>query len=737
MTEDEANPSLTDSARGEPGQFASSQQNISYRPGDVIDGHYELTAELGSGGMGSVYACRHVVLDKEYAIKLLSGRKVTPELWTRFQKEAKVLARLDHPGIVKIHNMGVDGGLTPYYVMDLLSGESLADLIKRTKYLPVPQALSFFIQVAGALSSAHAKGIIHRDIKPSNLMVIRDSQNKIARIKIVDFGIARWSKQAAGAQSQTATGVSVGTPFYMSPEQCQGVSVDERSDIYSLGCALFQALTGEPPFRGDNAFQTFMMHQNETPPRLKSRRPGGDFPPELEMAIEKMLRKNPDARYQTMLQVEQILQAIAKGDVGKKRTNRFADSNSFGNAGHSFALADQDSPETGPTGASTGAIKLPRRTGLIIAATLALIASGLYYGLKVASTTSPTGLTSTKALTLDTIELKPSSKPLLEIGCTNAEIEHLGKYNFIAAHEDQEVVEHEFEKLQSFGYRPGFKFLDTSGKSFDFPRNIIIGYIGFGDSKPLAAEGKVMVKPGRRIFYQSYCLHHVDHFIDYFKPGDLQGLELTSHKNTYLREQLKKWKNLETLSFFNSLTRPMPYHDAYDESKIDMDDLKITDQLPRLTTLGVCGRMISGEALARLPVLRRLNSLRIKNINNYEALLKVLPQFPNLHEIWLLTLPVTDAQLEPLTKMPALESLYISRAKITPASIAVLGRLTKLRKLRLNTSWSPEQLAELRRKLPACQCTIERPVVTDYWQTLKQVPVSDYFKDQPVRLPDF
>jgi eukaryotic-like serine/threonine-protein kinase len=302
---------------GEIGQLASSP-GITYRPGDVVDGHYELTAELGSGGMGSVFACRHMVLDKEYAIKLLSGRGVTRELWTRFQKEAKVLARLDHPGIVKIHNMGVDGGVTPYYVMDLLSGESLADLIKRTKYLPVRQALSFFCEVAGALGSAHAKGIIHRDIKPSNLMVIRDDRKKIARIKIVDFGIARWSKQAAGAQSQTATGVTIGTPFYMSPEQCQGASVDERTDIYSLGCALFEALTGEPPFRGENAFQTFMMHQNDTPPRLKERRPGGDFPPELEMAVEKMLRKSPDTRYQTMLQVEQILQAIETLPAGKE-----------------------------------------------------------------------------------------------------------------------------------------------------------------------------------------------------------------------------------------------------------------------------------------------------------------------------------------------------------------------------------------------------------------------------------
>ncbi len=284
-----------------------------YATGDLIDGTYMLKAPLGRGGMGVVFACRHQILGNDYAIKLLSGEGLSEEHWSRFQLEAKALARLNHPGIVGIYNMGTDGGLYPYYVMDLLSGESLESLIKKSGPLPANQALSLFIQVADALSSAHAQGIIHRDIKPSNLMLLRDQNNQIDKIKIVDFGIARVTKHGMGQQSQTATGMIFGTPFYMSPEQCQGHRVDERSDIYSFGCALFEALTGSPPFQGDNAFHTFMMHQCDPPPSLRERAQQASFPQSLEIAVSRMLGKTPNERYQKMDQVKHDLERIKAG----------------------------------------------------------------------------------------------------------------------------------------------------------------------------------------------------------------------------------------------------------------------------------------------------------------------------------------------------------------------------------------------------------------------------------------
>ena len=272
-----------------------SGASLSYLPGDTIDGTYLLTRLLGRGGMGAVFACHHRALDKNYALKLLSAEQINKESWSRFEVEARALARLNHPGIVGIHNMGIDKGQCPYYVMDLLSGFGLDALIARDGHLDYDKALNIFVQVAEALGSAHAQGIIHRDIKPSNLMVENEQSPQAMTVKLVDFGIARVNKQDLPSQSQTATGLIFGTPYYMSPEQCQGQKVDERSDIYSFGCAFFEALTGKPPFIGENAFHTFMMHQNYQPPDLPPQ-----FPPALNLAIKKMLQKDPESRYQSM-----------------------------------------------------------------------------------------------------------------------------------------------------------------------------------------------------------------------------------------------------------------------------------------------------------------------------------------------------------------------------------------------------------------------------------------------------
>ena len=272
--------------------------------------------------MGAVFACRHVTLNKDYALKLLSAEELTEEAWARFVLEAKALARLNHPGIVGIHNMGIDKSQCPYYVMDLIDGYGLDTLIAKNRCLPVEQALDIFIQVAEAIGSAHQHDVIHRDIKPSNMMIEENPKLGTTSVKIVDFGIARLTKQGAVAQSQTATGMIFGTPYYMSPEQCEGKRVDARSDIYSLGCALFETLTGRPPFVGDNSFQTFMLHQTENPPRLNSILPAVHFSPALEIAIQKMLNKHADERYQNMDQLKHDLERIRDGKSIMTRGSR-------------------------------------------------------------------------------------------------------------------------------------------------------------------------------------------------------------------------------------------------------------------------------------------------------------------------------------------------------------------------------------------------------------------------------
>lgn len=285
-----------------------------YLPGDVVDHVFQLTKLLGRGGMGVVFSCKHTGLNKTYALKLLSGENLSAESWKRFQAEAKVLARLNHEGIVSIHNMGIDDGQNPYFVMELLQGTGMDVYLQRNGPMSLEVALDCFILLADALSSAHQQGIVHRDVKPANIMVSNDESHHRLAIKLMDFGIARLSKDAGLMQTKTATGAVFGTPYYMSPEQTLGQKLDERSDIYSFGCTLYEALTGRPPFVGGNAFQTFLMHQNDAPPKISDHvRKEKIIPGDLEVVMQKALSKNLQHRYQTMKQLQYDLERVKKG----------------------------------------------------------------------------------------------------------------------------------------------------------------------------------------------------------------------------------------------------------------------------------------------------------------------------------------------------------------------------------------------------------------------------------------
>ncbi|HNG73646.1 MAG TPA: serine/threonine-protein kinase, partial [Candidatus Obscuribacter sp.] len=271
---------------------------------------------LGKGGMGNVYLAEHLIIGKHYALKMLAPEQVTEENWNRFQIEGKAIARLDHPNIVKVYNMGVDKTGVPFYVMDLLPGDSLQELLKSGKTPDFDSLLSIFLQIASALDYSHSRGVIHRDVKPSNIMLVPRGQatgskyGGVYEARLVDFGIAKMVDFSdADKQRLTATGQVFGTPFYMSPEQCLGNSLDARSDIYSFGCAFFQALTGRPPFQGETALETVMMHLHEEPPTLEEAA-ANYTSPELESLVAKLLLKDRERRYGSMGQVIHDLERI-------------------------------------------------------------------------------------------------------------------------------------------------------------------------------------------------------------------------------------------------------------------------------------------------------------------------------------------------------------------------------------------------------------------------------------------
>jgi serine/threonine protein kinase len=267
--------------------------------GDVLAERYELEELVGSGGMSSVYRARDRVLDRTVAIKLLHQRLSEDEEYVeRFRREALMVAGLLHQNIVTVIDRGEDGGC-PFIVFEFVAGENLKQLVNREAPLPVERAVELAMQVARGLSFAHANGYVHRDVKPQNVLLNGDGE-----AKVTDFGIARSLDVKHGV---TQTGTVLGTSDYIAPEQAQGQRVDEHTDVYSLGIVLYELLTGELPFSGDNFVAVAMQHINEIAPRVSAKRP--DVPPRVDAAVARALAKSPQDRFATMADFGRELEA--------------------------------------------------------------------------------------------------------------------------------------------------------------------------------------------------------------------------------------------------------------------------------------------------------------------------------------------------------------------------------------------------------------------------------------------
>jgi serine/threonine protein kinase len=279
--------------------------------GTIIDKKYRLLGLLGEGGMGTVYKAHHLMLDKTVALKTFRSATLSPEAFLRFQREAQAIARLNQVNIVQVYDFGLSEEGIPYYTMEYLIGQSLAEKIQSEDAMPAKTVVSLFRQICQGLASAHAKGIVHRDLKPANLFLTSSGPGtSFPLIKIVDFGIASLIDGEEDANKITTHGAIFGSPLYMSPEQSRGEPVNQQSDIYSLGCALFEALTGEPPFRGPNALETIMMHNGGKAPSLQEKSDGQLYPLALERLVARMLEKIPAFRPANVSQVEAELSAV-------------------------------------------------------------------------------------------------------------------------------------------------------------------------------------------------------------------------------------------------------------------------------------------------------------------------------------------------------------------------------------------------------------------------------------------
>jgi eukaryotic-like serine/threonine-protein kinase len=346
----------------------------------ALGDRYDLEKQVGEGGMATVYRARDLKIDRTVAIKVLRPELSVSLGADRFLREIRVAANLQHPNILGLYDSGEAPGGLLYYVMPFIEGESLRDRLNKEQQLPIHDALTIIREAADALQYAHERGIVHRDIKPENILLLS------GHALVADFGIARAVSQAGG-DKLTQTGMAVGTPHYMSPEQALGSEhVDARSDIYSLGCVLYEVLIGQTPFTGPNAMAIMARHSMEVVPSLQVVR--SSIPDEVEDAVMQALEKTPADRFQTMKEfAERLAEAEAEAAVARTAQRRASTA-----ARRAAASGAQPARTTGATArrrtAELEALEVPeKKPGLklwsLVAAGAVLVAAAGFAGWKL------------------------------------------------------------------------------------------------------------------------------------------------------------------------------------------------------------------------------------------------------------------------------------------------------------------------------------------------------------------
>jgi serine/threonine protein kinase len=342
--------------------------------GRVLAGQFRIDTLLGQGGMGMVYRGVQLSVNRAVAIKLITGSAPNQaELVQRFRREAEATARLSHPNTVRLFDFGVTDSQELYMVMELLTGSDLSVHLQEGQPLPLTEALQITRQVLQALSEAHALGVVHRDLKPGNVFLAHVHGGEIVA-KVMDFGIAG-IEQARETPKLTMTGAVLGTPAYMSPEQAQGLPVDARSDLYSLGVMLFEMLTGRPPFEADTVVSLLLAHVTKPPPRLADMRPSFPQLVAAQSVLDHLLAKSPDQRFPSAAAALEAIDALAAGSLAPVTPG----SRAAGLAPTAFATPASPETPLGWTLSQTperSASRRPRIAGLLIGAAL-LAAIGL------------------------------------------------------------------------------------------------------------------------------------------------------------------------------------------------------------------------------------------------------------------------------------------------------------------------------------------------------------------------
>lgn len=673
-----------------------------FAPGTIVGASYEVIELLGRGAMGMVYRVKHVTLPAEYALKILTDDKQDEVSVIRFQNEAQAIAKLIHPNIVAIYNFGLHDGSLPFYVMDLLAGEDLLDKIVYSGPMAPEMALPLFIEACAGLSFAHRKGILHRDVKPANLLILDRPDVHGASVKVVDFGIVKFAEELKpDSQKLTAMGIVCGSPSYMSPEQAMGQKVDPRSDIYSLGCSLFETLTGKVPFRGRSASDTMMMHVSAPSPSLASKNPEGKFSDDLEILVARMMAKERMYRYQTMEAVAQdlknllegkplastpfvqsnfgVAQGKAEGTPGKhtfQQDEPLFDGGFTGEeerftgeqeASGEYESEEDEADEEELVEEATAGLGLGK-VALVSVSALAILAAASYFVYRLVA--PPTPKETQQAL------VAPKS---------NVDMNYLGQVmpNVGDSEPDPKAASIELTAAKYFS-----KIVTLEGRKFvefDFPAKSSerpLAWIGTTLANRTAAVGLVRIPVGGRIcLVPSPDTILKKEFFSKFRPGEIAEVIINAnYANDELVCAAAKTPGIEGFSIL-------------DCSTVSAKIISALNGIPGLIDLTLSSSRLGGRELAKLNCWPNLCKLNLSRSRNVSLALKQLSGTRSLQALDVTDCGIGSEDYRAIASLSSLRSLRLDKNKISNSEFRSLSKLSELTELSIVDIHSKDKMS--------------------------------------------
>lgn len=700
---------FTESLRS--GELPSENLEI-FKPESIVGGAFKIVSMIGMGGMGVVYLAEHTALNRQFALKVLSPNLVNEQNWLRFQSEAKTIASLNHPIFVKVYDLGIHANKVPFYSMDYLEGSSLEEILAARGALQLEPALETFIEVLDGLAYAHRNNIVHRDLKPGNIMLC--TTNGITAVKVLDFGISKFIGSDSGKMQQlTSAGEIFGSPFYMSPEQCAGGTVDARSDIYSIGCTLFETLTGYVPYEANTAIETVMMHQEQTPPLISDVLPDAQYPPSLDLVLGKCLAKLPQDRYQSAKELAIDLTRIKEGKDLTAYSNAFSQKKSARTRNEeqpeSTRAAD---PSRDPSRDPSPNSSLPKqyamrpRTAAIALVILMCLAASVLV-ISVQKRASVKVQQSQPAAPLD-----PPAKFPIESTLKNYKPEEEDEASSLL-----EAPGDSRNELTPYSTTKTVK--GRLVRTFNFPTDVNIGKISIYGNSNKFPYGSTLNAAGRiesgdkdfRVFSPAKIVAKYPQYLKRFRDGDFKGLLLQSPDDSDALLQVCAaipGVSEVTISGHSQITNKcIP---SLNQVKIlwlfAADHTALTGsalaQAPCWSQLRVFSFRAGKEPYAILPKLKKsCKYLKILNLADCDLTyqdFKVISSLASLRTLDVSNSNITKQKINQLAQLKGLEELYVTNCGIDESWIPVLQQIKGLKKLTFTT---PTTRIELRDKLRA------------------------------------